>query len=97
MSKKVIYQNNGDFPVFEPQFIVETDCFRCGNRTRVLIDKDEEFDRTEAEYWEGRYKDLMGSVNTLLRDVELETGWNPHKEKFVRDLIEIRERLIKCP
>ena len=62
MSKKVIYQNNGDFPVFEPQFIVETDCFRCGNRTRVLIDKDEEFDEANRFPIPGDF-DYAGVVN----------------------------------
>ncbi len=93
----IVYRNGGDFPVVDPIFIVSTNCYHCGRQTRVAIDKDEDFDRTEAEHWEGRYKDLMGSVNTLLSEVERETGWNPHKEKFLRDLVEIRERLTKCP
>ena len=82
MTRQILYKNNGDFPVVDPMFIVTTDCFRCGNKTNVAIHKDEEFDHSEAEYWEERYKDLMGSVNSLLRNVELETGWNPHRENL---------------
>ena len=94
--KKIRFISNGDFADMpEPMFIVEAHCCRCGNQTRVIIDKDEEFDRTEAEYWEERYKDLMGQVNGLLRYVEAESGWNPQKEKFIKMLIEIREKIVE--
>jgi hypothetical protein len=35
----------------------------------------------------------MGRLNALLRYVEAETGWNPLKEKFVKDMLEIRAKL----
>ncbi len=87
---------SGDFALETTGFfIVSTDCCRCGNRTNVQIDKDQDFDRAEADYWEKRYRDLMGSVNTLLSDTEHRTGFNPAKEAFTRMLVEIRNKFAR--
>ncbi len=95
--KKIEYKAmSADFvPDVRGQFIVSTDCCRCGNRTMVAIDKDCEFDRSESDYWKTRYEDLMGSVNTLISDTEHRTGWNPHKEVFMGKLVKIRDRLAE--
>ncbi len=88
--------SGGDFknpPDFS--FIVETDCYRCGHRTKVVVHKDIEFDRAESQYWEARYKDLMGRLNSLLRFVEIETGWNPAKEKFIKNMVALRDKMVK--
>lgn len=81
----------------EPEefFMVQVPCYKCGTRTVIQIDKDDSFDRSEAEYWEERYEDLVGSVNTLISDTEHRTGWNPHKEVFLRKLIAIRDKLSR--
>lgn len=92
--RKIEFVSDGDFSEMPSFFRVHVDCLTCGRRTYVNIDKDEEFDRTEAEHWEERYKDLMGKLNRLLQTVETKTGWNPHKEQFLKDLIDIRERLL---
>ncbi len=92
--RKILYQpTSSDFaPEITGQFIVSAQCYRCGDRTSIAIDKDADFDRAEADYWQKRYEDLMGSVNTLLSDTEHRTGFNPAKEKFSRMLCEIRNK-----
>ena len=83
--------------VVEPEefFMVQVPCYKCGNRTAIQIDKDDSFDRSEAEYWEERFRVLLGCVNALISDTEHRTGWNPHKESFLNKLVEIRDRLAK--
>jgi hypothetical protein len=95
--RQILYKpTSGDFaPDIKGEFIVSTDCYRCGNQTRVAIDKDAEFDRAEADYWKGRYEDLMGSVNTLLSDTEHRTGFSPAKEAFLRMLAGIRDKFAR--
>ena len=92
--RKLEYISSGSEFIPKPhgQFIVTTDCYNCGYKTRVAIDKDDEFDRTEAAHWEERYKGLMGELNSLLRYIEVETGWRPDKECVVRMLIELRDK-----
>lgn len=95
--RKILYRpTSSDFAIETTGiFTVSTNCFRCGNQTNVEIDKDEDFDRAEADYWEKRYKDLMGSVNTLLSDTEHRTGFNPAKEAFTQMLMKIRDKFAK--
>ncbi len=95
--RQILYKpTSSDFaPDTTAQFVVSTDCCRCGNRTIVAIDKDADFDRAEADYWKSRYEDLMGSVNTLLSDTEHRTGFNPAKEAFSRMLVEIRDKFAR--
>ncbi|KKL62113.1 hypothetical protein LCGC14_2188420 [marine sediment metagenome] len=95
--KQIQYRpTSSDFaPEITGQFIVSAQCYRCGDQTNVAIDKDEDFDRAEADYWQKRYRDLMASVNTLLSDTEHRTGFNPAKEVFTRMLVEIRNKFAR--
>lgn len=97
MMKQILYRpTSSDFtPDITGQFILSTDCYCCGNRTNIAIDKDADFDRAEANYWQKRYEDLMGSVNTLLSNTEHRTGFNPAKEVFTRMLCEIRDKFAR--
>ena len=95
MTRKINYRpTSPDFvPDITGEFIVSVDCFRCGNKTRLVIDRDDEFDRAESDYWQDRYYSLMGSVNSLISDTENRSGWNPAKEAFMSKLLAIRDEL----
>ena len=95
--RKIEYNRvlEGGCPEIVEFFMVQVPCHRCGNRTAVQIDKDDEFDRAEAEYWQGQYDSLMGKVNTLISDTQHRTGFNPAKEVFMRMLCEIRDKFAK--
>ncbi len=95
--KQILYRPiSSDFaPDITGQFIVSVQCYRCGDRTNIAIDKDTDFDRAEADYWKQRYEDLMGSVNTLLSDTEHRTGFHPAKEVFTRMLAGIRDKFAR--
>ncbi len=85
----------GACPEIKEFFMIQVPCYTCGTRTAIQIDKDDSFDRAEAEHWEGRYRDLLGNVNTLISDTEHRTGFNPQKEAFLSKLVEIRDRLAR--
>ncbi len=91
--RKIDYCGVPTGPEIEEYFMVQVPCYKCGTITAIQIDKDDSFDRSEAEHWEGRYRDLLGSVNTLISDTEHRTGYNPQKEAFLAKLVDIRNRL----
>ena len=94
--RKIIYHSGGDFdPSADPYFTIQCDCFRCGNKTSVAIDKDSDYDRTEAKYWEERYKELVGDLNTKISKLEKQHGFNPINQIFIDELIEIRRKLVE--
>ena len=92
--RKIKYFSGGDFvPAAEPWHTVQCECHHCGRLTAVATDKDTDYDRSEADYWEHRYRDLMGEVNTKISKLSREHGFNPLNEIFIRELAEIRDRL----
>ena len=93
--RKLEYHSGGDFEpeIQEPYFAIQCDCFHCGNKTSIAIDKDRDYDRTEAEYWEERYKDLMGTLNTKIAMLTKKHGFDPIYQEWIEELARIRDEL----